>query len=76
MWENGVPNYLSQPIYYNSTVNTPVGSPTQVTGWTSASLSSFVNVVIPNTYIQYSATSAIALSASHPLIFTAKLISL
>ena len=77
MLENGQPtSYLSQPIYYNSTVNIPAGSTTQVTGWTSASLTSFVNVVIPNTYIQYSATSGITLSDSHPLIFTAKFISL
>ena len=60
-------------------INIPGGSTTQVTGvtgWTSASLTTFVNVVIPNTYIQYSATSGITLSDSHPLIFTAKFISL
>ena len=57
--------YLSLPIFYDT-----------ITGWTSASLTAFVMVVIPNTYVQYTATSGLGISSSHPLIYTAKFISL
>ena len=64
MYVNGN-KYLALPIFYDT-----------ITGWTSASLTAFVMVVIPNTYVQYTATAGIGISSSHPLIYTAKFISL
>lgn len=64
MFVNGN-KYLALPIFYDT-----------ITGWTSASLTAFVMVVIPNTYVQYTATAGIGISSSHPLIYTAKFISL
>ena len=57
--------FIGEPCFFQTT-----------TGWTSASLNVFVNVVGANTYIQYDLTSSLSTAASHPLILTAKFISL
>ena len=81
-------SFVSQPLFYNSTVTinspsttppptpTPPPLPISVLGWTSASFTAFVNVVIPNTYIQYSLTNGIELSITYPLVVTVKFMSL
>ena len=67
MFVNGV-LYLANPCYYfNNDGNT---------GWQAISLSAFVKVDIPNTYVQYSMTSFLQTSTDARTILTAKFISL
>ena len=72
MFLNGNP-YITSPCYYFN--RTPSEQPGNI-GWEAISLSAFVQVVIPNTYIQYTITSQLQTSTSAPTILTAKFISL
>jgi hypothetical protein len=72
MFLNGS-TYITSPCYYFN--KTPSDQPGNI-GWEAISLSVFVQVVIPNTYIQYTMTSQLQTSTSAPTILTAKFISL